>query len=150
MSPAEVRHLPDQELVSMLTSLRPSDEAVAWLAAVITSPAAVEGVAELSRRYRATVQPERSTSAAGRFVGATTVSIDPDRWCSFFFRRRMPLNAVGPMFKRCEGWASVIKKKARAGYYALDDLATSLDMRVDDLIFQVGTDEERARLSACV
>ena len=151
MSPAEVRALPDQELIGMLTNLRPSDEAVAWLAAVLSTPSALNGVNELARRYHASV-PGHPSAPAGRYTGATTVSIDPVRWSSFFFRRRMPLNSIGPCMepRRCEGWGSVIKKKARAGFYALDDLATALSLRVEDLIFEVGTDEERARLSVCV
>jgi len=135
------------EIVAALMNMRPSDEAVAWLAALIADPAAVEGVNELSRRYGAN-QVSEPLSVSGRYTGATTVRIDPGRWSAFFFRRRLPLNAVGSLFNRCSGWASVIKKKGHAGFYALDDLATALDMRVNDLIFEVGTDEERQRLAA--
>ena len=153
MGPAEIRSMPSGEIVQMLSSLRPaSDQAVAWLAAVLSSPESVAGVNELARRYEATSETPRATTASGRYVGATTVCIDPVRWANFFFRRRMPLKSVGGCMEppRCEGWGSVIKKKAKAGFYALDDLATALEMRVDDLIFEVGTDDERARLSACV
>jgi hypothetical protein len=149
MSPIDMKDKPAGEIVEMLAALRPSDEALAWLAAAIADPIVVEGVSELSRRYRASQQDPEVAPPSRRYSGAMTVMIEPARWAGFFFGRRMPLNAVGPMFNRCEGWASVIKKKARAGYYALDDLACALNMCVDDLIYQVGTDEERARLSVC-
>lgn len=150
MSLAEVRALPDRELVGMLTSLRPSDEAVAFLAAVIASPIALEGVNELGRRYRSTADSVPSSAPTGRYVGALSVKIDRERWSAFWFRRRTPLNAIGPSVNRCAGLGSVIGHKGSAGYYTLDAIACELEMRVDDLIFEVGTDEERARLSACV
>lgn len=150
MTPAEVKSTRTADLVDMLTHLRPSDDAVAWLAALISDPVAVEGVAELRRRYAP--EPSFPVTGSGRMTGATSVFIDRGRWNSFFFQRRIPLSQVGPLMEpeRCDGWASVIGHKGRAGFAALDDLACSLDMHVDDLIWQVGTDAERERLAACV
>ncbi|HEY3317199.1 MAG TPA: hypothetical protein VGK50_02080 [Coriobacteriia bacterium] len=150
MTPSEMRLLTDQDLVGMLTSLRTSDAAVAWLAALLAEPTALEGVSELRRRYQGAVEPPRLAAPSGRYVGALSVKIDRRRWNSFWFRRRMPLNAVGPLVNRCAGLGSVIGHKGSAGYYTLDALACELEMRVDDLIFEVGTDEERERLAVAV
>jgi hypothetical protein len=76
---------------------------------------------------------------------ATTVGIDPVRFRSFWWRRRMPLNSVGPMVGRCSGWASAILVKGHAGYWVLDEIASEIEMHVDQLIFEIGTDEERER-----
>ncbi len=149
MSPNEVRKLPDREIVQMLLESKPSDEAVAWLAAVLADDAAFEGVQELRRRFTDHRSPAWfPVTATGRQRSANTVSVDGERFKAFFYRKRLPLAAVGPMFGRCEGWASVICRKGTAGFYALDDLATSLSMGVDDLIFEIGTPEELARASA--
>lgn len=148
MTPTEIRALSDEELVGMLTSFRTSDAAVvAWLAALVADPTALEGVSELRRRYQAAVEPARPSSHSERYAGALSVKIDRRRWNSFWFRRRTPLNAVGPMANRCPGLGSVIGHKGSAGYYTLDAIACELDMRVDDLIYEVGTDEERERLA---
>lgn len=152
MSPNEVRHLANTEILEMLVNLRPSksNEAVSWLAAVISDPVMVEGVNELRRRYAP--EPSFPVTGSGRMSAASSVFIDRGRWQTFFALRRIPLVRVGGLMEpeRCEGWASVIKTKGRAGFSALDDLACALDMHVDDLIWQVGTDDERARLSVCV
>ncbi len=76
---------------------------------------------------------------------ANSVAVDPDRLRQFAYMRRLTLTAIGPLFDRCEGWASVICSKRRVGYYALDELACALGMRVEDLIEEIGTDEERER-----
>lgn len=76
---------------------------------------------------------------------ANTVAIDPDRFRRFFYMRRIALNAVGPLFGRCEGWASVIVSKQHAGFYALDELACALETTTVSLIDEIGTDEERER-----
>ncbi|NTU70457.1 MAG: hypothetical protein HGB10_01330 [Coriobacteriia bacterium] len=150
MTPAEVKSTASADLVDMLTHLRPSGDAVAWLAAVISDPAAVEGVAELRRRYAP--EPSFPVTGSGRMSGATTVFIDRGRWNAFFFQRRIPLMHVGALMEPelSEGWASVVGHKGRAGFASMDSLACALDMHVDDLIWQVGTDAERERLAACV
>ena len=78
---------------------------------------------------------------------ATSIQIDRERFCSFFYRRRMTLSSVGPFIGRSDGWASVMAFKGRAGYYALDELATALCMNLEELIHEVGTDAERCRIS---
>lgn len=84
-------------------------------------------------------------STRTHYPNANTVRIDPDRFRAFFYRRRLPLNAIGGLFGRCDGWASVIIHHQHAGFYALDDLACALDLRVEDLIEEIGTDAERER-----
>jgi len=152
MSPAEVRSLTDKRIVEMLVSLHPSKEAVEFLAAVITDDAAFEGVRELRKRFATDGEIEIPKTPTGRVGSARTVSVDPDRWKSFFWRRRIAMVDVGPMMEppRCEGWGSVVSSRGRAGLYALDDLACSLSLHVDALIDEVGTDDERARLAVCV
>lgn len=148
MTPSEIRSMPDREILEMLVNLKASDEAVAWLASVIADDAAFEGVRELRRRF-ASVAVDRS-QPSGRMRSARTVSISRERWNQFFWRRRIALVDVGSLMEpaRCSGWASVIGAKGRAGLYALDDLACALGMHVDELIQDVGTDEELQRLSA--
>jgi len=150
MSPADVRRMADHRIVEMLVSLRPGDEALAWLASVISSPVLVEGVNELQRRYAVRTGNAPTPTASGRHPHAATVHVDPVRWKDFFWRRRMTLMSVGPMVNRCSGWASVVANKRAVGMFALDEIACELDMHLDDLIFEVGTDGERARLALCV
>lgn len=148
MSPSDVRSLDDRQIVEMLVSLKPADEAVAWLAAVISDDASFEGVRELRRRFaRSTAEASVPTTKSGQHKNANTVAIDAERFRSFCYRRRLALTAVGPMFGRCAGWASVMCYKGHAGFYALDELALALDMRVEELIEAVATDEELRRVS---
>lgn len=152
MSPAEVRVLSDGQIVEMLVSLHPSDEAVSWLASVISSDAAFEGVRELRRRFASGGELSAPRTPTGRMSSARSVGIQSERWRSFFWRRRIALSDVGGLMEpaRCSGWASVIGSRGRAGLYALDDLACALGLHVDQLIDEVGTDDERARLAVCV
>jgi len=151
MSPNEVRKMQDREIVEMLLELKPSDEAVGWLATVLADDGAFEGVRELRRRFTdGRVPASFPVTATGRQRSANTVSIDSDRFKALFYRRRIPLNQIGPMMEppRSGAWASVICNKGTAGFYALDALATSLCITVDDLIFEVGTSAELARANA--
>lgn len=150
MTPAEVKGMSNVQILELLTSLRPSDEAVSFLAALISDPVAVEGVAELRRRYAP--EPGFPLTGTGRMPAATSVFIDRQRWNAFFFKRRIPLSQVGALMEpeRCDGWASVVGHKGRCGFEAMDSLAVGLDMRVDDLIWEVGTDAERERLALYV
>lgn len=150
MSPAEVHSMTNDQIVKMLVSLRPGDEAVAWLASVISNPVLVEGVNELQRRYAVRSGNAPCPTPAGQHPHARTVHVDPARWRSFWWRRRMTLLEVGPMVNRCDGWASVVASRGRAGLYVLDEIACELEMNLDDLIFEVGTDSERSRLAVCV
>lgn len=148
MTPTEVRSMSDHQIVEMLVSLKPSDQAVAWLASVITDDAAFEGVRELRRRFDGRRLESVPATPSGRVASSRTVFINPDRWAAFAFRRRMSMTDLGPLCGRSEGWGSVMKARGRAGFYALDDLACALGMHVDQLIQEVGTDEELERLSA--
>lgn len=146
MSPAEIRTMSDSDIVEMLVSLGPSDHAVAWLASVIADPTKVAGVAELSRRYSA---KRDGRCALPRAKSAGSVSIDGAKLKAVLWRHRLPLKSVGPMIGKSDGLLSVICHKGSASFWTLDALATEvLDMRVEDLIAEIGTPEELQRLTA--
>lgn len=48
-------------------------------------------------------------------------------------RRLLPI-VIDPMMHRCEGWTSVVARKATASYWALVELAMELDVHVDELM----------------
>lgn len=145
MSPNEVRVQPTQRIVEMLVGLKPCDEAVAWLASVISDPVAVAGVGELSRRY---IAKSISGCTTLRAKAAGSVLIDGVKFKELLWRHRMPLTEVGLAIGKSNGLVSVLCHKGRASYWTLDAIATEvLDMRVEDLIAEIGTDEELERLA---
>lgn len=147
MTPNDVRALPTGQIVEMLVGLKPSDAAVAWLASVIADPNVVAGVSELAMRYNG----NRSTPKAidgGRHPSATTIKLDRQAFKAFFYRRRLPMSEIGPLFGRCSGWASAICNRGTIGYYAADELASELGLHVDELLAQICAPEELERLSA--
>jgi hypothetical protein len=149
MSPSEVRNLTNVEILEMLVSLRPgADEATCWLASVIASPVLVEGVNELRRRYSVASRPDVPVSKSGRHPHATTVRVSADAFKAYFYRRRMPLMEVGPLFGRSSAWASVVCHRGKIGYYAADELATGLGVHVDDFLSAICAPEELERLGA--
>ena len=81
-----------------------------------------------------------------RMPRATTIEIEPDRFRVFFWHRRMTLRSIGPLINGCDEWASAMLNRGHCGYYALDDLAVELGLRVQDLIDEFGTDAERDRI----
>lgn len=146
MSPAEIRAMSDSAIVEMLVSPKPSDQAVAWLAAVIADPAKAAGVAELSRRYSA---KRDGRCSLPRAKSAGSVSIDGAKLKAVLWRHRLPLKSVGPMIGKSEGLLSVVCHKGSMSFWTLDAIATEvLDMRVEDLIAEIGTPEELQRLTA--
>lgn len=150
MTKQELSDMGDRAIVRKLMGMRPSAEAVAFIATIISNPDAVQAVGELRRRYETATtqgQPIRRTRH-GRQGVPTTVAIDEERFRAFFFMNRMPLSHVGPLFGRCKGWGSVIASKKSAGYWALDELAAALDMHVDELLRQICPPEEYERLCA--
>lgn len=78
---------------------------------------------------------------------ATSIQVDRERFCDYFWRRRLNLSSVGPMIGRSEAWAGAMAYKGRAGLYALDELATELNVNLDELLYQIGSDAERARIN---
>ena len=143
MSPSEVRSMSSAGIVSMLTDKGPQEEALAWLASLISDPSMVAGVNELSCRY-AVKSPVPASTERARC--AMSVRIDPAKYRHFFWRRRIPLCAMGPMVGKSDGLGSVIASKGRMGYWTADALATELGMHVDALIAEIGTPEELERL----
>lgn len=146
MSPSEVRAQSTERIVEMLIGLKPNDEAIAWLASVISSPVVVAGVNELAFRYSGSQAASRGL--VGRQPSATTIKLDRQAFKAFFYRRRIPMSEVGPLFNRCSGWASAICNRGTIGFYAADELAGELGMHVDEFLSQVCAPEELARLSA--
>lgn len=143
----------DRDLIAHLTQLSTHSPKAALILTALTDDTWFEAVSELRRRYSTKFVEEGSVAYAplspnGRHLNATSVAIDPVRFKSFFFHRRIPLSHVGPMFGRSSGWASVTAHKASTGYYVLDELACELDMTADELIANVGSDTERSRLQA--
>ena len=147
MSPNELRALPSGDIVEMLIGLKPSDEAIAWLASVISNPTVVASVNELAFRYSGNTALTRGLHE-GRQPSATTIRLDRQAFRAFFYRRRLPLSEVGPLFGRCSGWASAICNRGTIGYYAADELASELGLHVDELLAQICAPEELERLSA--
>lgn len=146
MSPNEVRSLNNQQIVEMLVSLRPgADEAVSWLAAVIADPVMVEGVKELSRRY---VADTDGRTRLPRAKSAGTVLIDGVKFKHLMWLNRIPMNQVGPMISKSEGWGSVIAHKGRMSYWAADAIANEIGMHVSAFIEAIASPEELQRLSA--
>lgn len=147
MSPNEVRVQPTERIVEMLVGLEPSDEAVAWLASVISSPTTVAGVSELARRYNSGKPVSRSSDAT-TYRNATSIKLDPQAFRQFFFRRRMTLSEIGPLFNRCSGWANAICHRGTIGLYAADELASELGLHLDEFLRQICAPEELERLYA--
>lgn len=145
MSPSEVRTMSDSAIVELLVSLRSSDEAVAWLASVIADPVMVAGVNELSRRYVAKRDGQRRPPRA---KSAGTVLIDGAKFKHMMWLNRIPMNRIGPMIGKCDGWGSVIAHKGRMSYWAADAIATEIGMHVDTFIEAIASSEELQRLSA--
>lgn len=145
MTPAEVRTMSDSAIVEMLVSVKPGDEAVAWLASVIVSPAMVEGIKELSRRYAAHAD---GTLVIPRARHASSLTIDGAKFKRIMWLNRIPLNQVGPMIGKCDAWASVIAHKGRMSYWCADAIANELGMHVDSFIEAIASPEELQRLMA--
>lgn len=143
MTPADVRTMQDHEIVEFLVELKPSDAAFAWLALVIADPAKIASVAELSRRY---VAQTEGRVRLPRARSAGTVLIDGAKFKHLMWVNRIPMNQVGPMIGKCEGWGSVIAHKGRMSFWAADALSTELGMHVDAFIEAVAAPEELSRL----
>jgi len=146
MSPNEVRSLTNVQILEMLVSLRPgADEAVSWLASVISDPVMVEGVNELSRRYSG---HSEGKPALPRARSAGSLLIDGAKFKHLMWLNRIPMNQIGPMIGKCDGWGSVIAHKGRMSYWAADAIAIELGMHVDAFIEAIASSEELQRLTA--
>jgi len=150
MTVAEVQAMTGRELVDLVTGDKPPSEAISWVASLVSNDSVFEAVRELRSRFKNPEFSEIPRTDTGRIARATSVQIDPDRFRAFFWRRRVALRNVGPMMEppRSDGWAYVMISRARMGYHALDDLATALGLRADDLIEEFGTEAEIRRQMA--
>jgi len=144
MTPAEVRTMPDHEIVELLVSLKPSDPSVAWLASIIADPTKLAGVNELSRRYAVN---RDGRHALPRAKAATSIWIDGSKFKALMWRNRVPLCEIGPAIGKSEGFGSVIAHRGRISYWSADAIATELlGCHVDDFIAQVAAPIELERL----
>lgn len=146
MTPTEVRLMSDSAIVELLASLKPSDQAVAWLASVISDPAKVAGVSELSRRY---VARHEGRCSLPRAKSAGTVSFDGAKFKKLLWRHRVPLVSVGPAIGKCSGLASVLAHKGKMSFFTADAIATEvLGCHVSEFLAAIATPDELQRLSA--
>lgn len=72
---------------------------------------------------------------------ATSIPIDPDKLRLVLRRRFINNREASELAQRCGGWMDTVLHKKRINYYALDDLATALQMNFLDLFGEV-VDEE--------
>lgn len=146
MSPSEVRRMNDADIVEMLVSLKPSDQAVAWLASVIADPAKVAGVNELSRRY---VAKQQGSCRHPRAKSAGSISFDGAKFKELMWRHRVPLSSIGPAIGKSAGLGSVLAHKGKMSFFTADAIATEvIGCHVSEFIAAIATDEELQRLSA--
>lgn len=143
MSPSEVRAMDSGSIVEMLAGPQPQPEALVWLSSLVADRAMAAGVQELQRRFAASKELELDSKA---FRSSNSVRIDPDRFRRAMWRRRLPLNQVGPLINRSDALASVWCNKRRINFFTLDELATELGTDVDSLIREVCGPEEMERL----
>jgi len=143
--------LSDRDLLGKLAQMSATSGKAAMAYAALTDDDWFSAISELRRRFRAreieaslNVEETRLTPT-GRLRIATTVDIDPQRWRAYWSRQRMTLVAVSLMIGRTSSWASIIANKKRAGIASLDELATAIEVNLEDLIFAVGSDRERER-----
>lgn len=142
---SNIRSMTDVQIVEMLVSLKPSDQAMAWLASVISNPACAAGVNELSRRYAA---KSDSRVAVPRAKSAGTVLLDGAKFKHLMWVNRIPMNQIGPAIGKSAGLGSVLAHKGRMSYWTADAIAAEIGMHVDAFIEAIASPEELQRLSA--
>lgn len=140
MSPTDLAHLSDEEIVEFLVQL-PAGEGARALA----SDAAQAAFFEIQRRYRADKDVPRT--ASGRIRNANSVEIDPERWKAAWYRRRISQSALNDMLGKSKTWAHQISKRKCANFFVLDAIAAELGETTDDLVWEVASDRERQRIS---
>lgn len=150
MSDSALRALPDNHLLSMLANVSVTSGKAAMAYAALTDDAWFHAISELRRRYsreaiHALTVAEDTSRAVPRMRGASTVAIDPVRWKAYWHAKRMPLVEVSRLLGYCEDWASIIACKRAASFRTLDRLASLVGVGTADLVYAVGTDEERER-----
>lgn len=145
----------DRDLLSALNRMAAGNERAQLALTALVDDRWFDVVSELRRRYnhRAverldTVREEVPHGDSGKMRSAHRVEIDPQRWKSLFFTLRIPLCRVGPRIQLSDGWASVVASRQATSLEAMDNLARELDMDFDDLVYAVGSDRERARVTA--
>ncbi len=138
MTPNEVRTMSDSAIVELIVSL-PQDEG----ARALSSDTAYAAFMEIRRRYSPTIDLPKT--AGGRFRCANSVELDPERWRSAWYRRRLALTRVAEIAGKSYTWAHSVIKRGSVSYYALDVIAAELGETTDDLVWEIGSDRERLR-----
>lgn len=77
---------------------------------------------------------------------ATSIPIDADKLRMVLRRNFLTMVAASELTGKCSGWMSVVVHKKRIGYYALDELASAIGMRTDDLFNEIVDEQEWNRL----
>ena len=83
MTTAELQSMTGKELIELVTGTQPSEEAIAWVAALLSDDAVLEGARELRARFKDPAYDEIPRTESGRIASSTTVQIDPDRFRAF-------------------------------------------------------------------
>lgn len=140
MSPTDLAHLTDEEIVEFLVAL-PAGEGAKALASDVAQAAFLE----IRRRYAECNDVPRTP--CGRVRSANSVEIDAERWRAAWYRRRLTQLALCRMIGRSSTWCNVTARKGCVNYFALDQIAAALGETTDDLVYEVASDRERMRLS---
>lgn len=140
MSPTDLAHLTDEEIVEFLVEL-PAGKGARALA----SDAAQAAFLEIRRRYAESDGVPRTPS--GRARSASSVEIDPDRFRAAWYRRRLTQVALGELIGKSSAWVCAVARRSCCSYYVLDQIASELGEVTDSLVYEVASDRERTRLT---
>lgn len=140
MSPSEIATMSDERIVELVVSLVGTNDPH-----TLASDATFAAVCELRRRYGAAY--EVPTTPCGHVRHAMSVEIDPDRWRTAWYRRRLTQVALSAMIGKSSAWSNVVGRKGSCSYWSIDAIAAELGEVTDDLLFEVASDRERQRRS---
>jgi len=139
MSPSEIALLSDDQIVEYVVDLS-TNVTVATLA----GDEIFSAVCELRRRHAPQIDVPRTPS--GRVRRATSIEIDPERWRSAWYRRRMTQLALCELIGKSYTFINVCARRGSVSYFTLDAIASELGEVTDDLAYEVASDRERQRL----
>lgn len=140
MSPSDLALMSDEQIIELVVSLPVGREAQALASDVVYA-----AVMEIRRRHAGVGGYPKT--ATGRLRSATSVELDPDRWRSAWYRRRLTLTAVSELAGKCGAWAHAVMVKKCVSYFVMDMLAAELGETTDDLVYEIASDRERLRIS---
>jgi hypothetical protein len=140
VSPSDIALLSDDEIVELVVDLS-QDRTIGTLA----GEEVYSAILELRKRHVPELDVPRTPS--GRVRRATSIEIDPERWRSAWFRRRLTQLAVCELIGKSYTFINVCARRGSVSYYTLDAIAAQLGEVTDDLAYEVGSDRERQRLA---